>query len=90
MGDQFGARLISNAGRGGVQVTFTYPTKSFVFLPLQIAERTDFKVKRILTVVKLPKFPYNVLRQIRHLARINESNMKLKQICAKEGNSKDK
>ena len=30
------------------------------------------------------------LRRIRHLARINESDTKLKKICAKEGNSIDK
>ena len=39
---------------------------------------------KILTVLKFPKFPCNVLRQKRHLARINDSDIKLKRIWATE------
>ena len=39
----------------------------------------------MLTVVKFPKLPCNVLRWIRRLARINDTDTNLKQTCATEG-----
>ena len=41
--------------RGGFQFSFTYPTKSLVFLPSRITENMDFKVKRNINCSQISK-----------------------------------
>ena len=54
---------------------------------LTLCDELHFEILKILTVVKFPKFPCNVLRRIRRLARINDSDARLELIYAKEGDS---
>ena len=71
----------------GYQFTFTYTTKSFVFLPSQIAEKKTSRLENI-NYSQISKVPLQCFKvAIRRLARFNDSDTKLKQICAKEDDS---
>ena len=68
----------------GYQFTFTYTTKSFVFLPPQIVEKRTSRLENV-NCSQISKFPLYCFKvAIRRLVRINESDMTLKQIRAED------